>query len=141
MPQAPQWVALVRVSVSQPFLASSSQFAKGAVQLPRPQTALRHTGVAFVTAHRTSHAPQFAMLVWVSAQAPAQQVCPEGHGRATEQPGTQPFPTQRLPAAQWSPVTQATHAWVVGSQRGVAPAQPMSPRHPLAQRFIPATQY
>ena len=62
MPQAPQWVALVRVSVSQPFVVLPSQSAKGAVQLPTPQTPLRQTGVAFGTTQRMPQLPQFSVL-------------------------------------------------------------------------------
>ncbi len=72
VPHAPQAVTLVRRSVSQPFAASPSQFAKGAVQLPTPQTPLRQTGVAFGATQRVPQPPQFSVLDCVSAQ-PARQ--------------------------------------------------------------------
>ena len=71
-PHVPQAMALVRRSVSQPLAASPSQFAKGAVQLPTPQTPLRQAGVAFGATQRVPQAPQFSVLDCVSAQ-PARQ--------------------------------------------------------------------
>ncbi len=145
-PHAPQWAVLPLVSVSQPFEASPSQFPKGAMQLPRPQAPLRQTGTAFGSEQRRSQPPQLAVFVWVSAHAPPQQVCPEGHGRVPEQPETQVFPTQRAPGAQCSSRRQSTHAWVPGSQRRVptppSPGAPqlMSSRQPITQRFGPVTQ-
>lgn len=62
-PHAPQADRLVRVSVSQPFEASPSQFANGATQLPRAHTPARQTGVAFGIEQRVSQAPQLETFI------------------------------------------------------------------------------
>lgn len=146
-PQAPQWDPLVAVLVSQPFIALPSQSAKGAVQIASPHTPLRQTGTPFMTVQPRSQAPQFAVLVCGSAHAPPQQVCPDGHARVAVQPGTQMFPTQRLPAAHCSSRRQSTQARVSGLQRrsttppSRASRHARSSRQPGAQRVIPGTQY
>jgi hypothetical protein len=116
MPQAPQWAVLERVSVSQPLLASPSQSALGAVHMPTPHRPLVHAGAPPATEQRVPQAPQWAMEVCVSTQAPSQHERPTGHARIALQPGTQVLPTQRLPRGQCSLVTHSTQARVVGLQ-------------------------
>jgi len=68
--QAPQWAALVRVSTSQPLLASPSQSAKPARQVepqaPPAQLAVELAG----TGHARMHAPQCAGSVCVLVSQP-----------------------------------------------------------------------
>ena len=78
-PQAPQWVTLVRVSVSQPLLGSPSQSPKPTahtgVQLP-PVQALEM--VFPPVAQTTSQPPQLEVLLLVLMQVPEQLVVPAG---------------------------------------------------------------
>jgi hypothetical protein len=57
-PQAPQFVALLRMSTSQPFASIPSQFAKPALQLAMPHTPAVHEGVALGTEQAFPQAPQ-----------------------------------------------------------------------------------
>jgi hypothetical protein len=68
--QAPQWSALVRVSVSQPLPGSPSQLAKPGLQLPTPQTPAAQAPVALGGAQGVEHDPQRAALVRVSVSQP-----------------------------------------------------------------------
>jgi hypothetical protein len=100
VPHAPQCAVSVCVLVSQPLLAMPSQLAKGAVHAPTVQVPLVHAAMALGTLQRLPQAPHAAMELWVSTQAPSQQVCAEGQGRSVLQPMTQTLPTQSVPAAQ-----------------------------------------
>jgi hypothetical protein len=61
------------VSVSQPFAATASQLANGAVHAPIAQAPPTHEGVAFGGEQRAPHAPQFSGSVRVSTQLPPQR--------------------------------------------------------------------
>jgi hypothetical protein len=74
MPQPPQWVALVRVSASQPLAALPSQSPYGAVHCPTAQRPLRQAAVALATLHRAPQAPQCTTLASGSMHAPSQHV-------------------------------------------------------------------
>jgi len=100
VPQVPQWAGSLWVLASQPLVALLSQSAKGAEHTPTAHTPLRQAAMALATSQRVPHAPQDAMLLWVSRQAPSQHVCAEGQGRAEVQPVTHTLPTQSMPAAQ-----------------------------------------
>jgi hypothetical protein len=70
VPQAPHWLALVRVSVSQPLRASPSQSAKPALQV-RPHWPSVQVGVVLGRAGQARpQAPQCATLVRGSASQP-----------------------------------------------------------------------
>ncbi|MFO0651780.1 MAG: hypothetical protein U0326_36500 [Polyangiales bacterium] len=145
IPQPPQWPRSLRVSASQPLLASLSQSAKGAVHAPTAHAPVRHAGVPLVVVQARPQAPQWTVLACTSTQASLQQVWPVGHARVALHPATQTLPTQRLPGAQCSSARQSTQACAVGSQRraSVPPSagvtQAMSSRQPARQR-LPAPQ-
>ena len=94
IPQPRQWSRDESVSDSQPLVASLSQFAKGAVQVPTAQEPFMHAAMALGTVQRLVHMPQLATFDCVSTQALAQHVWPVGHACVSSQPGTQTLPTQ-----------------------------------------------
>jgi hypothetical protein len=59
----PQWVSELRVSTSQPLVASPSQSAKPVMHDPTVQLPAVHEGVALGVEHALLHAPQCAVLV------------------------------------------------------------------------------
>jgi hypothetical protein len=70
LPQDPQWAGVLRVSTSQPLLATPSQSAKPAAQV-NLQAAATHAGVALARAgHTVPHAPQWVALDRVSTSQP-----------------------------------------------------------------------
>jgi hypothetical protein len=71
-PQAPQWEALVRVSVSHPLAAVASQSPNPSEHVATAQAPLRHAGTVLGTAQRLSQRPQWEVLARGSTQAPAQ---------------------------------------------------------------------
>ncbi|MFO0627973.1 MAG: hypothetical protein U0325_20525 [Polyangiales bacterium] len=146
-PQPPQCATLSRVSTSQPLPGAPSQSPKVPAQLPTAQVPLTQAGAALGSAQGRAHAPQCAVLACGSTQPPVQQVCPAGQVWVAEHPGTQRFPTQRLPGGQCPSVRQATHRRDIGSHRppgatppSVAPAHARSSRHPARQVFVRASQ-
>ena len=84
IPQRPQCMTVVLVSVSQPLAAFMSQLPKPALQVPSPHMPPTQAAAAFVGAGQTLlHVPQFIMLVWRSVQVPLQEVCPVGQTGAS----------------------------------------------------------
>jgi len=147
VPQAPQLVALVAVSTSQPLAAPWSQSARPGRHAPRPHAPARHAAVAPAGAgHAVPQAPQWAALAEVSTHAPAQHAAPEGQGREAEQPATQRLLVHTWPAAQWASVTHCSQVFRAASQRGVGvpkklvSSQSASAPQPYSQRFITASQ-
>jgi len=63
LPQAPQLVTLVVVSISQPLAALPSQLAQPALQDPIPHTAPEQAGVALAAVQTMPHAPQLPASV------------------------------------------------------------------------------
>ena len=70
VPQAPQFVTLLVVFVSQPLVPSASQFPNPVVQATIPQVPVVQDGVACAGAQTALHAPQFARLVLVLISQP-----------------------------------------------------------------------
>jgi hypothetical protein len=70
VPQAPQWVALVRVSVSQPLVGLLSQLPKPIAHAATPHCPMLQTAVALGGLQTRPHAPQWAVLVRVSTSQP-----------------------------------------------------------------------
>jgi hypothetical protein len=75
-PQPPQLRASVLVLTSHPLAALPSQLPKPALQLASVQAPAAQPAVALLSAHARPHDPQWAALVAVSTQAPAQSVEP-----------------------------------------------------------------
>jgi hypothetical protein len=105
-PHLPQWVADVRVSVSQPLSERPSQSAKPSAHActQRPST---HAATPLALAEQTTpQAPQWAGELDTSAQRPAQAVSPSGQ---VEPPPELPPPSVEpggvLPHEQPSPNT------------------------------------
>jgi len=69
-PHTPQFVALVRVSTSQPLAGLPSQSAKPALHAPITQAPAAHMGAALAKLQARPHMPQFVALVRVSASHP-----------------------------------------------------------------------
>jgi hypothetical protein len=70
IPQPPQFIALERVSVSQPFIALLSQLAKPALQAPSAQLPPAQLAAAFAKEHTVPQVPQFITLALVSVSQP-----------------------------------------------------------------------
>jgi hypothetical protein len=70
LPHAPQWLASVRVSTSQPLAGLPSQSAKPSLQRATAQRPPAQALVALARAQAEPHAPQWAVLVWVSVSQP-----------------------------------------------------------------------
>jgi hypothetical protein len=68
---APQWVLLLLVSCSQPFIALPSQSPKPALHAPILHVELWHTPVALALAHGTAQAPQLFASLRVSTSHPS----------------------------------------------------------------------
>lgn len=95
-PQAPQFDVLVLTLTSQPLPATPSQFAKPALQDPRPHEPAEHAADALVGLGQAfPHVPQLAVLVlrFVSQPFPAR-------------PSQLPKPLLHAPSAQ-APAAQA----------------------------------
>lgn len=135
-PQLPQWLMLLRVSVSQPFAGSRSQSRCVPLQVPTWQAPISQVAVPFATRHTLPHEPQLATFDAVFTHAPEQHDSPAPQPRPPEQPVTHTPPTQRLPLPQSPSTTQSTQRRVVGSHRGplIEPASPPAPRHELSSR-------
>jgi hypothetical protein len=69
-PHAPQWVTVMRVSVSQPLLALPSQLPKPSLHEATVQLPAMHAPVALGGAQRAPQAPQWAVLERVSVSQP-----------------------------------------------------------------------
>ena len=68
---APQWVAVTRVSVSQPLSGLLSQSPKPPAQVPTTHTPARQAGVAPAgEGHRWPQAPQFSMSLSTRVSQP-----------------------------------------------------------------------
>lgn len=96
-PHAPQWNALVFVSVSQPLLITPSQSPNPALHGPTLQTPALQRGMAFGELHAWPHMPQLVALPVVStsqpfAAAPSQSAVPVGHMPAAQTPALQTAP-------------------------------------------------
>ena len=70
MPHPPQWLVLDRVSTSQPFATTPSQFAKPGLQLPMPQTPAAHDAEPFEVEQALPQRPQLPVLVRTSTSQP-----------------------------------------------------------------------
>ena len=93
-PQAPQFVALVCVSISQPFIAFMSQSPRPVAQPPITHDPAVHAAVPPATRHMLPQRPQLADAVRTSvsqplAASPSQSAKPSLH-----------IPTRHTPSAQ-----------------------------------------
>ena len=90
--QAPQWVALVRVSVSQPLVALPSQLPKPVSQAATPHAPAAHS---WPVAQAFPHAPQWVVSLARVTHEPPHTLCPLGQL------------SRHMPSAQSSPAPQA----------------------------------
>jgi hypothetical protein len=139
-PHAPQFIALDRVSASQPLVGSRSQSAKPAAHAPIPHVPIVHEAAAFIGAGQARpHAPQFITSVCTSKQlaphmilgagqserhAPATHTCPAAQAapHAPQFIGSDCVLVQRPPHDSW-PDGQPP-ASLAASPIGVTPASP-----------------
>ncbi len=145
-PHAPQWVALVRVSTSQPLAAMPSQSAKPGTQV-NPHRLAVHVGEALGTGgHAVSHAPQWvgssrSSVSQPFAAFPSQSPKPPEHTLTTHAPARHAGSAlssagQRMPQAPHS----ATSVWRLTSQPLVAaPSQSARPVSQWSTAHAPAT--
>jgi hypothetical protein len=173
---APQCVRLVCRLTSQPFVGLPSQSAKPGSHVPTPHAPARQTSVALASEHARPHIPQLARFVaravshpseairlqspkpmaqatvhrpathaavapappqtvvqlpqrmtsvWVSAQLPLQQLCPEGHGRVGPQPGVHPPARHTCPAGHIASVRHPVHRREAVSHSIAPPSLPV----------------
>ncbi len=168
LPQAPQCMALVCSSVSQPLSSLMSQLPEPVLHIPTVQRPAVQAAVALARRHCVPQAPQWLGFDWVSMQRLApisgQHISPVmQRGAAGSQPRrhmrlthTSPLGqsalvvhwaqvklVQRWPVGQCVSVTHSTQRWAATLQRGVAgvPAQSVSLRQPGMQVRVPASQY
>ena len=111
-PQAPQWALLVRVSTSQPLLATWSQSAKPASQVATAHAPAAHADVAWASRHARPQPPQCAALDVVSSSQPL-----------VAAPSQSPKPTAQRTMAHSPPVHPCT--WVLASTHA-RPHRPQS---------------
>jgi hypothetical protein len=124
VPHVPQWVALDRVSTSQPVPVTASQSAKPAAQVATAQAPMVQAATALARAQALPHAPQWAaLLASVTSQpllaTPSQSAKPARHA-----------PPPHTPAAQracWLPViAQAVpHTPQFVAELAVSTSQPL----------------
>lgn len=104
LPQTPQWLVLLSVDVSQPFLTSPSQLPKPASQV-MPQLPEEHVAVPLVESHTLPQMPQLPVLVLMLVSqpfvtSPSQSSQPGSHSMVQvplAQPGVPRFELHRLP--------------------------------------------
>ncbi|MEZ4393138.1 MAG: hypothetical protein R3A48_18785 [Polyangiales bacterium] len=142
-PQAPQLARLVRVSVSQPFIATPSQSAKPAAQLATAQRPASQLAVALGSVQVAPQAPQCARAVLTSVSqplvaSPSQSPRPALQVATAQTPARQvALPPETAHAFRHAPQCEGDTRVSVSQPLAASPSQSAKPAAQVSTRHTP----